>query len=212
MTREQEIRERVEKATPEPMKRNRYEHGGGRMFVEGDREGHGRHLVLDAYDEANREFYFHAREDIPYLLAENQRLRDQLAGQVAPEELRQWKAEAERLREAYDKLLTSWAESCERHLAAKVCVEHWRSWARFTYLTGGQNGAGLSDVELQKAVEKVHDRDVARVQKEASRLQRLGEATYQRLKAAEGRLAESQASRFEAGRSGAVASSSDAEG
>ena len=69
------IKARCEKATPfdERMRQNRYEHGGGRMFRDGDAGD--RSLVLDCYDEPDREFYFHAYQDVKTLLAEVERLR-----------------------------------------------------------------------------------------------------------------------------------------
>lgn len=66
-----EIREalaRAERATGgECIVRNRYSHGGGRMYRE---DGPARDLILDVYDEANREFYFAARTDVPRLAAD----------------------------------------------------------------------------------------------------------------------------------------------
>jgi hypothetical protein len=56
----------------------RYDHGGGRLYKK--RGSPNRELVADFYDEANREFYFSARTDIPYLLGEVRRLREALAG------------------------------------------------------------------------------------------------------------------------------------
>lgn len=44
----------------------RYDHGGGRLAIF---DGDNRDLIADFYDEANREFYFHARTDIPALLS-----------------------------------------------------------------------------------------------------------------------------------------------
>lgn len=60
------IEGRAAKATPvdDRIMRFRYQHGGGRM-IRDERE-----LVLDVYDEANREFYFSARTDIPALCQE----------------------------------------------------------------------------------------------------------------------------------------------
>ena len=45
----------------------RYEHGGGRLYREINE--HGRSLILDAYEEADREFYFAAHADVRTLLA-----------------------------------------------------------------------------------------------------------------------------------------------
>ena len=58
-----EMEEREKAATPEPMVRIRYDHGGGRMYQE--KPDGGRNLVLDAYEEPDREFYFQARQDLP---------------------------------------------------------------------------------------------------------------------------------------------------
>lgn len=55
-----EIRERWSNATDVPLTAIRYEHGGGRLYVDGDR----RQLVLDAYEEGDREFYFNAYADM----------------------------------------------------------------------------------------------------------------------------------------------------
>jgi len=44
----------------------RYGHGGGRLFIDG--EAGRRNLIADFYEEADREFYYHARADIPWLL------------------------------------------------------------------------------------------------------------------------------------------------
>ena len=65
------IERRAAKATPvdDRIMRFRYQHGGGRM-IRDERE-----LVLDVYDEANREFYFSARTDIPALCQEVRELR-----------------------------------------------------------------------------------------------------------------------------------------
>ena len=45
--------------------RSRYDHGGGRMYIDGE----ARSLVLDAYEEADREFYFNAHADVAALLS-----------------------------------------------------------------------------------------------------------------------------------------------
>lgn len=49
----------------EPLTRIRYEHGGGRMY----KDGESRQLVIDAYDEPDREFYFAAAGLVRDLLA-----------------------------------------------------------------------------------------------------------------------------------------------
>ncbi len=74
MSRLQEIEERAEKATA-GLEYARYDHGGGRAFH------NGRTLVLDCYDEDNREFYFNAREDVPWLVARLKRAK-KLLGRV----------------------------------------------------------------------------------------------------------------------------------
>lgn len=61
------IEERAAKATKEPFVRVRYDHGGGRMYTE--YVAGVRNLVVDCYEEADREFYFHALADIDTLLA-----------------------------------------------------------------------------------------------------------------------------------------------
>lgn len=68
-----EIRERCEKATQWPLKFVRYDHGGARLMQVTPIIGIGssseeRQLIADFYDEANREFYYAAREDVPWLL------------------------------------------------------------------------------------------------------------------------------------------------
>jgi len=73
------IRKRAEAATPEPMTRNLYEHGGGRMFAD-DGNG-GRNLVIDAYNEADRDFYFSARADVLALIDEIDRLNEYHVGE-----------------------------------------------------------------------------------------------------------------------------------
>ncbi len=47
-----ELRKKAEAATKGPLKINRYEHGGGRMYREEPRQ-----LVMDTYEEGDREFY-----------------------------------------------------------------------------------------------------------------------------------------------------------
>lgn len=78
MTRLEEIEERLAGATPvDPAttRQVRYEHGGGRMYVEsGQRVGLNRDLILDVYDEGNREFYFNAPADIRHLVDRVKRL------------------------------------------------------------------------------------------------------------------------------------------
>lgn len=64
---EEEAERLLKDITPddEHMKRNRYDHGGGRMF----RDAEDRTLVIDAYQEGDREFYFNAPRLVRQLLA-----------------------------------------------------------------------------------------------------------------------------------------------
>lgn len=61
-----EIESRARKATAEPIVRIRYDHGGGRAFKtpDGAPDSTPRDLILDCYDEKDREFYFHALCDV----------------------------------------------------------------------------------------------------------------------------------------------------
>jgi len=61
------IKARLEAATPGPFIVTRYEHGGGRMFVEA--EGSRRELIADTFKIGDREFYAEAPTDITRLLA-----------------------------------------------------------------------------------------------------------------------------------------------
>jgi len=71
------IRARHEAATPnDDMKRDRYDHGGGRMYSENDK---GRNLVLDAYQRCDREFYFNAHTDTSALLSHAEALAAKVA-------------------------------------------------------------------------------------------------------------------------------------
>lgn len=45
----------------------RYDHGGGRMWV--DQPGEGRELIADFYNEPDREFLYHAHDDVESLIA-----------------------------------------------------------------------------------------------------------------------------------------------
>jgi len=67
----EEIKTRWRKSTDAP-KINRYDHGGGRMYV--DLEDGTRKLIADLYDEGNREFYYFATSDMTALIAEVERL------------------------------------------------------------------------------------------------------------------------------------------
>jgi hypothetical protein len=58
------LQELMEKATPLPLKLNRYDHGGGRLFQEEPRK-----LVADFYEEADRELFVAMRNHLPEILA-----------------------------------------------------------------------------------------------------------------------------------------------
>lgn len=62
-----EIEAREKGATPQPLNLTRYDHGGGRLV---QNEGNNLQLIADFYDEANREFYVAARDDVPRLIAD----------------------------------------------------------------------------------------------------------------------------------------------
>lgn len=122
MSRIDEIRERVEKATPGP-------------WVSG-LSGHANVVTYDGDDvrpvgavpgAANARFVIHAREDVPYLLAEVEMLRTEMSavGAVCNEN----QAEVERLREALRCLLRRHQAACIRsdigltHDDEVVCAE-----------------------------------------------------------------------------------------
>lgn len=80
------IEARAEAATPGPWDIYRYRHGGGRICIDdSEQPGRRRALIADmdggpdavatAYNEGDREFLFHARADVPALVAEVRRLR-----------------------------------------------------------------------------------------------------------------------------------------
>lgn len=74
----EKIRELLEKANRSPSRTLiRYDHGGGRLYIPGDGDER-RDLIADFYDEANREFYYRAPENIEALLAEVQRLQQEV--------------------------------------------------------------------------------------------------------------------------------------
>ena len=75
------IKARCEKATGD-LTLATYAHGGGRLYVIGGPQSE-RQLVADFYDEDNREFYYHARTDLPALVAEVERLRQVEAAALA---------------------------------------------------------------------------------------------------------------------------------
>lgn len=50
----------------------KYAHGGGRLAIWGDDE---RKLVADVFNEADRDFFEHAREDVAAMAREIRRLR-----------------------------------------------------------------------------------------------------------------------------------------
>lgn len=63
-----EIEELCSAATPtEPLTLNRYDHGGGRLYLDG--ESGQRELVADFYHEGDREFYTQARGIVGELTA-----------------------------------------------------------------------------------------------------------------------------------------------
>jgi antirestriction protein ArdC len=100
--REQEIAERLKAAT-DGLTYIRYEHGGGRAYREADP----RLLAIDAYNEADREFYFSALDDIRHLLAELTRVRaerDELKHWMGGDikEIRAAESELERLKQALE--------------------------------------------------------------------------------------------------------------
>lgn len=59
------IRARADAATQGVLTIDRYNHGGGRFSLD---HAKGRQLVADFYEIGDREFYAHARADIPALL------------------------------------------------------------------------------------------------------------------------------------------------
>ena len=66
------IEARLAATTPGPWTLSRYDHCGGRAYVEAPK----RVLVCDAFNERDREFLFNAPEDVEFLLA---LVRDQAA-------------------------------------------------------------------------------------------------------------------------------------
>ena len=59
-----QIAARLAEATPGPWRVNRYDHGGGRAYIEEPR----RTLIADLYQEGDREMLAHAPDDLRYLL------------------------------------------------------------------------------------------------------------------------------------------------
>lgn len=90
---------------PELLTLTRYDHGGGRLLSPEPRD-----LVADFYDDANREFYFAARNNWQEMVEELRRLErvresfdtDGLDTMVA--ELKRLRAENERLRAANEQV------------------------------------------------------------------------------------------------------------
>ena len=72
-----EARELLSKATLEPLKLIRYEHGCGRLWREDTRD-----LIADFYDEGNREFYARSRDIVSSLCNELEQVRSQHSVQV----------------------------------------------------------------------------------------------------------------------------------
>lgn len=123
------IAARAEKATPtttEHIKRARYDHGGGRMYraIPLGVLNEERTLIVDTYNLGDREFYFHALEDVQTLLAalraaeaRVQELDRYLTSAIDDYNEQKARAEAaeqraERYREVLD-LIASWAEGPE---------------------------------------------------------------------------------------------------
>ena len=77
-----QIEARLAAATPGPWRVDRYDHGGGRAYVEEPR----RTLVADFYQEGDREMLAHAPADLRWLLdalAEAEAERDALSAKLA---------------------------------------------------------------------------------------------------------------------------------
>lgn len=92
----QAIKERCEAATPGPWQRHKYHHIRSAEGIELN-AGHYDLVELSSFNlEANRDFIAHAREDIPKLLAEIERLR------ISVET---WHKETERLRAKFKHVL-----------------------------------------------------------------------------------------------------------
>lgn len=125
------IRERVEKATPaDNLTLTRYEHGGGRLFVDLDiGTPEGRDLVADFYEEDDREFYFAARTDIPLLLSHI----DALAAETETARQERDRAETEnaelkapwrgQLREEAERLTTQLQEATPEALLIRIAAD-----------------------------------------------------------------------------------------
>ena len=73
-----EIAALLKKATaPERHKVSRYDHGGGRVYIDGDGPKYeGRELIADFYDEAEREAWIALRNHAGSLLSERAILRE----------------------------------------------------------------------------------------------------------------------------------------
>ena len=65
MTDLQSLKSAAKAATQGPLKLNRYDHGGGRLFREEPRQ-----LVMDTYEEGDREFYALASPSVILALIE----------------------------------------------------------------------------------------------------------------------------------------------
>ena len=70
-----EIRARAEAATPGPWGQGNINSGDGISLLDVYSEHAGYVKVASVWDSEDRDFIAHAREDIPYLLAEVERLR-----------------------------------------------------------------------------------------------------------------------------------------
>ena len=77
-----ELKRLLMEATPLPHKVNRYDHGGGRVFVDA---GEDRNLIADFYEEADRELFIALRNAAPELIAaceERDRYKKRLEGKT----------------------------------------------------------------------------------------------------------------------------------
>lgn len=124
------IAERAEKATAaEMLQFVRYKHGGGRAFwlsVNGLRE-----LAIDVYDEANREFYFSVRADVPALLADIAE---------ADREIAQWKTQCDMIR----------AQARKDNIRAEL-ADQYEQWLLDL---GRISGCGHVDERLPRCIEE----------------------------------------------------------
>lgn len=83
-----EMEAQAQAATPaEQLALNRYDHGGGRLASPADwmsnNPSASRDLVADFYNEADREFYFVSRTNVPRLIRLVRALRKVIEAQIA---------------------------------------------------------------------------------------------------------------------------------